>query len=612
MAAAHHIPDLLLQSAIYLGVAVMAVPISKRIGLGSVLGYLLAGILIGPWGLGLIDQSETVLHFAEFGVVMMLFLIGLELELEKLLELRIPVFGMGGLQVILTAVAVFALGLAFKLDWRLSLVVGMGVAMSSTAIAMQTLSEQGVLQHPAGRSAFSVLLFQDLAVIPIMVLLLILAPGTGTGEGLHIDILAIVKAVGLVVLLILGGNYLLRPVLRYIANTGLREIFIAFALFLIIGVSILMTLVGLSMALGAFIAGLLLADSEYRQELELDIEPFKGLLLGLFFIAVGMSVNLELILQKPLFVLGLGVGFVLLKTGLLFSLAKIFRQRTADALLFSLTLSQVGEFAFVIFNSAADNNIFTTETASLLNSVVAISMLTTPLLMLGYNAFNSRRMNRKDERHDEFEVQRPVIIAGFGRFGQVITRLLNGIGMPPTVIELDPNQIELVRNFGFKAYYGDITRPDVLQAAGIENARLFVLAIDNPEDALATARYVQKHYPHVKILARARNRTFAADYVGMDIECVRETFLSSLHLGEKILRELGYSAFQAYRTTWRFRQHDENMMRETHAMMGDMQQLVTHSHRSRETLANILAKELGTESQPGDLSTGWDKKFDQD
>jgi glutathione-regulated potassium-efflux system protein KefB len=603
MAEAHHIPPLLLQSAIYLGVAVLAVPISRRIGLGSVLGYLLAGMLIGPWGLGLIGESEAVLHFAEFGVVMMLFLIGLELEPEKLLELRVPVFGMGGAQVLITGVAVFAVGYAFNIDWRLALVAGMGVAMSSTAIAIQTLSEQGALNQPAGRASFAVLLLQDLAVIPIMVLLLVLTPGHHGGGGLHVDPLAILKAVSLIILLVLGGRYLLRPFLRYIANTGLREIFIAFALFLIIGVSILMTLVGLSMALGAFIAGLLLADSEYRQELELDIEPFKGLLLGLFFIAVGMSVNIDLVLEQPWLIFGLGIGFVLLKIAILFALARAFGHKSIDALLFALTLSQVGEFAFVIFNAAGDSDIFSLETASLLNSVVALSMLTTPLLMLGFNALYRRRMNRKDSVHDEFDEQRPIIVAGFGRFGQVIARLLNGIGVPPTVIDFDPNQIELMRKFGFKAYYGDITRPDVLRAAGIAQARLFVLAIDNAEDALATARYVRKHYPDVKIIARARNRTFAADFLSLDIDCVRETFLSSLHLGEKILRELGYTAFQAYRTTWRFRQHDERMLNETRTIMNDMQQLISYSYRSRETLADILSQELGT-AKP---AAGWEQ-----
>lgn len=583
-----HIPPLLLQSIVYLGAAVLAVPLSKRIGLGSVLGYLLAGIIIGPWGLGLISETETVLEFAEFGVVMMLFLIGLELNLDKLWALRMPIFGLGGLQVAVTLVAACLLALAFQLDWRLAVVAGMGVSMSSTAIAMQTLSERGVLDQPAGRAGFSVLLFQDLAVIPLMLLLALLVPGNAVA----MDGMAIFKAIALVLLIVVGGNYLLRPVLRYIANTGLREIFIAFALFLVMGVALLMQLVGLSMALGAFLAGVLLADSEYRQELELDIEPFKGLLLGLFFIAVGMSVDLGLVLRQPLMVLGLALGLVALKIGLLYPLARIFKLGRADALLFALVLSQIGEFAFVIFSAAAQLAVLTAPAASLLNAVVAVSMLTTPLLMLLYGWWARRYLNRRIDGHDDFDTQRQVIIGGFGRFGQVVLRLLNGIGIAPTVIERDPNQIELARQFGFKTYYGDISRPDVLVAAGIAQARLLVLAIDDPEDALATARYVRTHFPRVRILARARNRTHAFDYMDLEVDAVRETFFSALRLGEKSLLELGYGRLQAHRAVRKFRKHDEAMLRESHPVRHDVKQMVEHSHRSREDLARLLQREF--------------------
>ena len=389
-----------------------------------------------------------------------------------------------------------------------------------------------------------------------------------------------------------GGNFLLRPVLRYIANTGLREIFIAFALFLVMGVAMLMQFVGLSMALGAFIAGVLLADSEYRQELELDIEPFKGLLLGLFFIAVGMSVNVGLIWTEPLLVLGLAIALVLVKISLLYPLARLFGQNRPDALLFSLVLSQIGEFAFVLFGAALQQGILDASTTNLLNVVVAVSMLTTPLLMLLYGLWARRYLNRKADGHDEFEVQRPIIIAGFGRVGQVITRLLNGIGIPPTVIEHDPNQIELVRQFGFKAYYGDITRPDVLAAAGIAQAKLLVLAIDHHEDALKTARYVQQHYPQVRILARARNRTSAFDFMELEIDSVRETFFSALRLGEKTLLELGFGPLQAHRAVRRFRKHDEARLRESFPIRHDDKQLVAHSYRAREDLEQLLRREL--------------------
>ena len=591
-----HIPPLLLQGIIYLGAAVLAVPISKRIGLGSVLGYLLAGIAIGPWGLGLIGEVETVLHFAEFGVVMMLFLIGLELNLDKLMAMRMPIFGTGGLQVTLTVAAVLAIGLLFGVDWHLALVAGMGIAMSSTAIAVQTLVERGALVQPAGQAGFAVLLLQDIAIVPLLLLLAVLAPNAMAPQ---MDWPSVAKAVGLIALIVVGGQRLLRPLLRYIANTGLREIFIAFALFLILGVALVMQSVGLSMGLGAFIAGVLLADSEYRQELELDIEPFKGLLLGLFFIAVGMSVNLGLVWQQPLFILGLALGLVALKIALLYPLARFFGQARADAWLFALTLSQIGEFAFVLFSAAAQQQLLDTYSAGVLNAVVALSMLTTPLLMLAYGWFARRNLNRETRPYDVVETQRPVIIGGFGRVGQVITRLLNGIGIPPTVIEHDPNQIEVVRQFGFKAYYGDITRPDVLRAAGIAQARLLVLAIDDPEAALRTARWVRQHYPQVRMLARVRNRTHAFDYIDLEIGAVRETFFSSLRLGEMTLRELGFGPLQAHRTVRRFRKHDEAMLRESHPMRHDLQQMVAHSHRSREDLARLLRQELG-KSASGD------------
>lgn len=583
-------PTLLLQGIIYLGAAVLAVPISKRIGLGSVLGYLIAGILIGPWGLRLINDVETVLHFSELGVVMMLFLIGLELNPKKLWQLRLPIFGMGGLQVLGSALVILLLGLVFKLDWRIALVAGIGVAMSSTAIAMQTMLERGEVNQPAGQAAFSVLLFQDLAVIPLMLVLSLLVPQTGHS---NIDWIAALKALGLVVSIVAGGNHLLRPVLRYIANTGLREVFIAFALFLIMGVALLMQSVGLSMALGAFLAGVLLADSEYRQELELDIEPFKGLLLGLFFIAVGMSVDIGLIWQQPLLIIGLALGLVIIKIALLYPLALIFKQSKSDALFFALVLSQIGEFAFVIFSTAAQLGVINSQTTSTLNAVVAISMLTTPLLMLGYSQWIKHGFRFSETTgHDDFEVKRPVIVAGFGRVGQVITRLLNGIGLPPTVIEHDPNQIELSRRFGFKAYYGNIARHDVLKAAGIKNARLLILAIDNHEDAMKTARYVRTHFPHVKILARTRNRTTAFDFMDLDIEAVRETFFSSLTLGELTLKELGYDAESAANLVAKFQKLDEHRLKESQPFRHDMKKMIAQSHQSRKDLANILMQEM--------------------
>jgi monovalent cation:proton antiporter-2 (CPA2) family protein len=580
-------PSLLLQGIVYLGAAVIAVPLSKRFGLGSVLGYLLAGVMIGPWVLGLISDVETVLHFAEFGVVMMLFLIGLELEPAKLWQMRAPIFGLGGLQVLLTLGITTLLAMAFHLDWRFSLVMGMGVAMSSTAIAIQTLNERGLMKQPSGQSAFSVLLFQDLAVIPLLIGLSMLAPQSHT-QGL--DWMAALRAVFLIGVIVVGGNYCLRPVLRYIANTGMREIFIAFALFLIMGVAMLMQYVGLSMGLGAFLAGVLLADSEYRQELELDIEPFKGLLLGLFFIAVGMSVDIGLILKQPLLIFGLALSLVLIKIVLLLGLGRIFKQTHSDAIIFALTISQIGEFAFVIHNTALQLQVIGSQQASMLNAIVAISMMTTPVLMYLHQR-TSRKNYNPQRAFDTFETERKVIVAGYGRFGQVVVRLLNGVNIAPTVIEHDPNQIELIRRFGLKAYYGDISRPDVLEAAGIAKAQLFVIAIDDMDTALTIAKYVQKHYPQVKLIVRARNRTDAYEYMELGIENVRETFHSALAAAESSLVSLGFGRFQAHRMMWQFKQHDEKMMNESLSIRNDEKQRISYNTKSRQDLIALLNQE---------------------
>ncbi|PPC93614.1 MAG: glutathione-regulated potassium-efflux system protein KefC [Methylotenera sp.] len=580
-------PSLLLQGVVYLGAAVIAVPLSKRFGLGAVLGYLLAGILIGPWVLGLISDVDTVLHFAEFGVVMMLFLIGLELEPEKLWQMKAPIFGLGGLQVLLTLGITTLLAMAFHMDWRLSLVMGMGVAMSSTAIAIQTLNERGFLKQPSGQSAFSVLLFQDIAVIPLLLGLAMLAPQS---HAQSVDWMVAVRALVLIAAIVVGGNYFLRPILRYIANTGMREIFVAFALFLIMGVAMLMQYVGLSMALGAFLAGVLLADSEYRQELELDIEPFKGLLLGLFFIAVGMSVDIGLILKRPMLIFGLALALVTLKIMLLFGLGHLFKQQKSDAIIFALTLSQIGEFAFVIHNTALQLQLINLPESSMLNAVVAISMMTTPILMYLHQRTCNKNYNPQGA-FDTFETERKVIVAGYGRFGQVVVRLLNGVNIAPTVIEHDPNQIELIRRFGLKAYYGDIARPDVLEAAGIAKAQLFVIAIDDVDTALTIAKYVQQHYPQVKLIVRARNRTDAYDYMELGIENVRETFHSALAAAESSLVSLGFGKFQAHKMMWQFKQHDEKIMRESLSIRNDEKQRISHNVKSRQDLIALLNQE---------------------
>ncbi len=593
----------LAQALVYLAAAVIAVPVSKRLGLGSVLGFLIAGVVIGPWGLGLIGDVESMLHFSEFGVVLLLFLVGLELNPKRLWSLRTSIFGMGTVQVVATMLAVTALGMAFGHPLALSLVAGMGFAMSSTAIALATLEEKHLLPTPGGQASFAVLLFQDIAVIPLMLLLSLMAPARGGGAGF--DLLAAGRALGLIVLLIVAGRFLLRPLLRYVANTGLREIFIAFSLLLVIGIAFLMQSVGLSAALGTFLAGVLLADSEYRHELELDIEPFKGLLLGLFFISVGMSVDLGLFVRVPLLVLGIAFGIVALKTALLLLIARGFRLCGADGALFALGLSQIGEFAFVLFGVAASERIISRESTDILNAAVAASMLSTPLLMILYEKVVVPRLKISSPREaDVIEEENPVIVAGYGRFGQVVARLLNARGIGTTVVDHDPNQIELVRRFGQKAYYGDATRLDLLRSAGAGQAKLLVVAIDDKEAALATSKLAREHFPHLAIIARAYSRTDAFEFVALGIPAIRETFGSAIDAGEHALRVLGHSAHDAQRLAHQFRRHDETLLSQAAPHRDDVKKLITIGRQGRADLEKLLQNEQQA-PQPAPGEDAW-------
>jgi glutathione-regulated potassium-efflux system protein KefB len=576
------------QALVYLAAGVIAVPVFKRLGLGSVLGFLAAGMIIGPWGLKLVSEPEAILGFAEFGVVLLLFLVGLELNPQRLWQLRRPIFGMGSVQVAGTIAAVAAIGWALGLPFTLAVVAGMGFAMSSTAIALATLQEKRLLATPGGQASFSVLLFQDLAVIPLVLLLGLLAPEQSRGS---LDWMAAARGLAMIALFIGAGRTLLRPLLRFIASTGQRDIFVAFALLLVLGVAALMEMVGLSMALGAFLAGVMLADSEYRHELELDIEPFKGLLLGLFFIAVGMSVDLGLFVRSPLLVLGLALGIVALKAALLYPVAKTFGYcGRADALLFALGLSQVGEFAFVLF--AAAGQILPRATLDVLNAAVAASMLTTPLLMLLYERVLAPRFAMGAEREVEvIDEANPVIVAGFGRFGQVVTRVLNGLRIRATLIDHDPNQIELVRRFGSKAYYGDATRLDVLEKAGVATARLLVVALDDHEAALRLVKRVRKRYPQLKVIARAHSRSDAFEYLEMGIPAVRETFGAALDAAEAALRALDFGPMAARRVVTRFKRHDEEMLAQQSPHRGEIKQLIALQQQGREDLQRLLTSE---------------------
>lgn len=592
----------LAQALIYLAAAVIAVPLSKRLGLGSVLGFLLAGVAIGPWGLALIGDVEAILHFSEFGVVLLLFLVGLELNPQRLWSLRRSIFGMGTLQVVATIALVTGIGFALGTGFGVALVAGMGFAMSSTAIALATLEEKNLLPTPGGQASFAVLLFQDLAVIPLMLVLSLMSPERAGGTGF--DLMAAARAIGLIVLLIFAGRFLLRPLLRYIANTGLREIFIAFSLLLVIGIALLMQSVGLSAALGTFLAGVLLADSEYRHELELDIEPFKGLLLGLFFISVGMSVDLGLFVSVPLLVFGIALAVVAAKVLLLYALARGFRLCGADGILFALTLSQIGEFAFVLFGIATTEHLLSRETANILNAAVAASMLSTPLLMIAYEKLILPRLERNDARAaDVIDEHNPVIVAGYGRFGQVAARMLNARGIATTVIDHDPNQIELVRRFGQKAYYGDVTRLDLLEAAGAGKAKLLIVAVDDKDAAMSTALLAREHFPGLRILVRAYSRTDAFEYAELGIPAVRETFGSAIDAGEAALRVLGHSAHAAKRIATHFRRHDEDLLARSAPHRGDVKQLVTLGQQGRADLEKLLNNERQVEDKPGD--GGW-------
>jgi glutathione-regulated potassium-efflux system protein KefB len=584
--------SLLEQALLYLAAGIIAVPVFKRIGLGSVLGYLVAGMAIGPWGLRLVSDPGTLLQIAELGVVLLLFLVGIELNAHKVWTLRRSIFGLGGVQVVLTIVAVSLLSLLFKVPLLVGVIAGMGIAMSSTAIGLATLSEKNLLNTPGGQASFAVLLFQDLAVVPLLIVLKLF-----TGEGSQMSLAAAAEAIGIVVLLILAGRFLVRPVLRYIAETRLREVFIAFSLLVVLGAAALMEWVGLSMALGAFLAGVMLADSEYRHELELDIEPFKGLLLGLFFIAVGMSIDLSLFLRSPLLVLGIALGLVALKAIILYPIAQAFGYcNRSDAGLFAVALSQGGEFAFVLF--AASGGLLSAQTIAVLNAAVAASMLSTPFLIMGYERLLMRnRRARAVGAPDAIGESNPVIVAGFGRFGQIVVRVLRGLGLGATVVDIDPGQIETVRRFGFKAYYGDATRLDLLESAGAARAKVLLMAIDDPEAAMAAVKRIRERFPALQVIARAHGRTDAYEYAELGIPAVREVFGSALDASLRMLRVLGFEEENAQRVIQRFREYDEDQLVANARHRGDITKLIALSEQGRRDIAALLAAD--TQSAPG-------------
>ena len=565
---------MLTHSAIFLGAAVVAVPLFKRLGLGSVLGYLAAGTVIGPSGLGFIHEVHETLEFAEFGVVLLLFLIGLELRPARLMALKTTVFGLGGAQVLLTAALVGAVALAFGASLPMAVVSGVALAMSSTAFATQVLSEKKELGTRHGRAAFGILLFQDLAAIPALALLPLLGPSdpAARSDGSR-AVLAVLVILGVIV----AGRVLLRPLLRVVANAKSHELSAASALLVVVLTSLVMQSVGLSMALGAFLAGVLLADSEYRHELEANIEPFKGLLLGLFFIAVGMSADLSVLVTHPLSVGGMVLGLVLVKFAVLYGIGRVAGEDKSSAASLGVAISQGGEFAFVLFGVARSAGVTSDDDTKLLVVVVTLSMAVTPLLFIArdrVNAYLAKRSARReyDAIPDEGS---QVIIAGFGRFGQITARVLRLKHIPFTALDVSPNQVDFVRRFGNKIYYGDASRVDLLRSARADQAKVFVLAIDDMEASMRTLGVVQEHFPHLKIVARARNRQHAYALLAAGVEVViRENFAGSLEAATATLEGLGFEPDEARRTTSQFAEHDERMVRRTFALKDDQEALI--------------------------------------
>ena len=580
------------ESLIFLLAAVICVPLSRRLGFGSILGYLVGGIIIGPYGLALITDVDHILHFAELGVVFLLFVVGLELKPARLWVMRRMVFGLGLSQVLLSAVAIAAVAWAFGIPASASVVLGLVLALSSTAFVLQMLAEKKQLSTTHGRAAFSILLFQDLAVIPLIAILPLLGANASLDAG--VDLARIAIMVGVIVGLIAGGRLLLRPVLRIAANSGIPEILTATALLLVIGSALLVQAAGMSMVLGAFVAGMLLADSEYRHQLEADIGPFKGLLLGLFFIAVGMSVHIELLLEIPGRILVIVALLMATKALVLYPLARRFSAcDSRDSIKVAAILSQGGEFAFVLFAIAAAEQALPASLIDEMILAVAVSMMMTPFLyMLAERRDRKQAAGDAPEYDDMEDDGHDVIIAGNGRVGQVVGRLLSATGKRFTALERDASQVDLLRRYGATVYYGDASRLDVLRAAGAERATVFVLAISDLEDSMHIAEVVTKHFPNLTVIARARNRRHAHKLMDLGITLVfRETFSSSIAMSETVLSKLGRSREDAKRTAEAFRDHDEKLLLDQHGIHHSEEMLIQTARDTREELEELLRDE---------------------
>ena len=599
-------PSWLTNSFIYLSAAVVAVPLAKKLGLGSIVGYLAAGMAIGPWGLGLVSNVQDILHFAEFGVVLMLFLVGLELEPQRLWSLRRPIFGWGSAQVLGCAALITGAALLFGVRWQTALVAGLGLALSSTAIALQAIGERNLMPTSSGKAGFSILLFQDVAAIPMLALLPLLALSSLNsqlvdGVAQENIALAAIKAIAVIVGVIVGGRLLLRPVLRWIANSGTPEIFTAASLLLVVGIAALMQAVGLSMALGAFLAGVLLAESEYRRELETDIEPFKGLLLGLFFIAVGMSIDFGVLRDAPGLMAAILLGFLGLKLVLIYGLSALMKLPYQERPVFVVLLAQGSEFAFVVFQAAAGAQVFSAAIASLLIGAVALSMLLSPLLLVGIDKLLLPRYAPSKKGTALAEISEPqtapVIIAGFGRYGQIVGRMLLAQGIAPTVLDHDAEMVESVRAFGFRVFYGDATRLDLLRTAGAATAAIVVVAVDDVGQSLKIVDLVKEHFPHLQIVARARDVTHwnaLRDRGVMRVE--RELFESSLRSARGVLELLGRAPEDAKQSALRFRQHNLDLFEKLYPHHKDRAKVIATVKKGRAQLEAQMAQERQQQS----------------
>ena len=609
----------LINAVIYLAAAVVCVPIAKKAGMGSVLGYLLAGIMIGPFVLGFIgEEGEDIMHFAEFGVVMMLFLVGLELEPAKFWRMRRLILGIGSMQLLFTVLLLIPLLMFLTYPWALSVAVALALAMSSTAIGLQNLKEKNLLGSAAGQSSFAVLLFQDIAVIPILALLPLLASGAPAAEGHHTLIadypgwLQTLMVLGAVGVIIVAGRYVVVPLLRVVAKTHLHELFSASALLLVFAIALLMQMVGLSPALGTFLAGVVLANSEFKHELESDLEPFKGLLLGLFFLAVGASINFALIFSRPLFFLSVTLTIMALK-GVVLSLSGYYYKLRGDQnRLFALGLSQVGEFAFVLLAFSSQLSIADKTTVETFMAVTALSMTLTPILLLINEKFIQPYFGTREQlpakTADDIDEQHAVIIAGFSHFGSTLGRFLRANGVQATILDNDSDRVDLLRKMGFKVFYGDATREELLRSAGAEEAKLLVIAIDDTDTTFTAAEMAKKHFPQLTILVRAKNRMDAYDLLDLGLKDIyRETLDTSVRMGGDVLRKLGRRAYTVQRAAQNFIKYDEASMLRLAEYRHDMQNYISNVREHIAEQEELLQNDL--QFNPTSTDHTWDSEY---